>query len=116
MISVSCDNIHLSFGVEKILDGVSFALNEGDRLGIVGVNGAGKSSLLKIIMGEYDSTEGSVYISKEKTIGMLSQNAVLSSERTVYEEMLDAYSDIIKIENEISALQSRIENGDESVI
>ncbi|MBR6534978.1 MAG: ABC-F family ATP-binding cassette domain-containing protein [Clostridia bacterium] len=116
MISVSCDNIHLSFGVEKILDGISFALNEGDRLGIVGVNGAGKSSLLKIIMGEYDSTEGSVYISKEKTIGMLSQNAVLSSERTVYEEMLDAYSSIIKTENEIAALQSRIENGDESVI
>ncbi len=116
MISVSCDNIRLSFGAEVILDGVSFALNEGERLGIVGVNGAGKSSLLKIISGEYEATSGSVYISKEKTLGMLCQNAVISSDKTVYEEMLSAYSNVIKIEEEIAALQLRIDGGDNSVI
>ena len=98
MISVSCDNIKLSFGAEDILCGVSFALNDGERLGIVGVNGAGKSSLLKIITGQYDATDGGVYISKDKTVGMLSQNAVLESSLTVYEEMLSAYDDLIKTE------------------
>ena len=116
MISVSCDNIKLSFGVEEILCGVSFALNDGERLGIVGVNGAGKSSLLKIITGQYEASSGDVYISKDKTVGMLSQNAVLESSLTVYEEMLTAYKDIIKTEEEIANLQLRIDNGDESVI
>lgn len=116
MISVSCDNIKLSFGVEEILGGVSFALNEGERLGIVGVNGAGKSSLLKIITGQYEPTEGEVYISKEKTVGMLSQNAVIDSENTVYEEMLSAYGELIKTEEEIEILRKRIEDGDESVV
>ena len=116
MISVSCDNIKLSFGVEEILGGVSFALNEGERLGIVGVNGAGKSSLLKIITGQYEPTEGEVYISKEKTVGMLSQNAVIDSENTVYEEMLSAYGELIKTEEEIEKLRKRIEDGDESVV
>ena len=116
MISVSCDNIKLSFGAEDILCGVSFALNDGDRLGIVGVNGAGKSSLLKIITGQYDATDGGVYISKDKTVGMLSQNAVLESSLTVYEEMLSAYGELIKTEKEIAELQIRIDNGDESVI
>ena len=116
MISVSCDNIKLSFGAEDILCGVSFALNDGDRLGIVGVNGAGKSSLLKIITGQYDATDGGVYISKDKTVGMLSQNAVLESSLTVYEEMLSAYDELLKTEKEIAELQMRIDNGDESVI
>ncbi len=116
MISVSCDNIKLSFGVEEILGGVSFALNDGERLGIVGVNGAGKSSLLKIITGQYEPTEGEVYISKEKTVGMLSQNAVIDSENTVYEEMLSAYGELIKTEEEIEKLRKRIEDGDESVV
>ena len=116
MISVSCDNIKLSFGAEDILCGVSFALNDGDRLGIVGVNGAGKSSLLKIITGQYDATDGGVYISKDKTVGMMSQNAVLESSLTVYEEMLSAYDELLKTEKEIAELQMRIDNDDESVI
>ena len=67
MIAVNCDNFWLSFGTDVLLDGISFSINEGDRLGIVGVNGAGKSSLFKIISGEYTSDTGGVYIAKGKT-------------------------------------------------
>ena len=49
MISVNCENLSLSFGAETVLENVSFALNEGDKLGIIGVNGAGKSSLFAMI-------------------------------------------------------------------
>ena len=52
MIVFSCNGLSLSFGVDEILNGVSFSLNEGDKLGIVGVNGAGKSSLFNVMIGE----------------------------------------------------------------
>ena len=73
MISISCENINMTFGSEEILKKVSFALNDGDKLGIVGVNGAGKTTLFKIITGEYIQTEGNIYIAKEKTLGILAQ-------------------------------------------
>ena len=60
MISIGVENISLSFGGETILDGINFSLNEGDKLGIVGVNGAGKSSLLRIITGEYMPDNGNI--------------------------------------------------------
>ena len=64
MISIGVENISLSFGGETILDGINFSLNEGDKLGIVGVNGAGKSSLLRIITGEYMPDNGNIYVAK----------------------------------------------------
>ena len=60
MISIGVENISLSFGGETVLDEINFSLNEGDKLGIVGVNGAGKSSLLRIITGEYIPDGGNI--------------------------------------------------------
>ena len=60
MISISCDNLKLSFGIDVILESVSFSLNEGDKLGIVGVNGAGKSTLFRLITGEYQPDSGAI--------------------------------------------------------
>ena len=60
MISISCENISMSFGSDEIIKRVSFALNDGDKLGIVGVNGAGKTTLFRIITGEYIQTELSI--------------------------------------------------------
>ena len=74
MIIVNTDNLSLSFGTDKILDGVTFALNEGDHLGIIGVNGCGKSTLFRLILGELEPDEGKVYLSKNKTVGILRQN------------------------------------------
>lgn len=76
MICLSLDGVSLSFGGTDILKGLSFSLGEGERLGIVGVNGAGKSSLLKIIRGELEPTSGSVYLAKGKTVGFLRQSAL----------------------------------------
>ena len=91
MISISINKLAFSFGTNEIFKDVSFALNEGDRLGIIGVNGCGKSTLFKIIMGEYTADEGSVYISKEKSVGILRQD--------------DAFSDFENEDKKLSALE-----------
>jgi len=107
MTVFSCNGLSLSFGVDEILRGVSFSLNEGDKLGIVGVNGAGKSSLFKLITGEYEATEGSVFISKDKSIGMLSQNANLDGEdeeQSILAFMYKAHPEIFALEDEIQRL------------
>ena len=73
MIAISVNDLSLHFGTTVILDSVSFSLDEGDKLGIIGSNGSGKTSLFKLITGEYDATSGEVFISKGKTVGILSQ-------------------------------------------
>ena len=107
MIVFSCNGLSLSFGVEQILSGVSFSLNEGDKLGIVGVNGAGKSSLFKLITGEYEATEGNVFISKDKSVGILSQNANLDGEderQSILSFMYKAHPQIFELEHRIEKL------------
>ena len=115
MISLSCEDITLAFGADTILEHVSFSLNEGDKLGIVGVNGAGKSSLLKVITGEYRAESGSVYISKDKTVAMLSQNVGMESDNTVIDEMYAAFPKLLADEKRLAQLHASIEAGDSSL-
>ena len=98
---LACKNITKSFGDVTILDQVSFHINEREKAAIVGINGAGKSTLLKIIMKELSSDAGEVITAKGATIGYLSQHQDLSSERTVYEEMLSVKADLLQTEARI---------------
>ncbi len=111
MIIISCENIKLSFGVEMLLDGVSFALNEGDKLGIVGVNGAGKTSLFRIISGEYKPDSGDIYISKDKTIGMLGQSLNFVSDNTLLSEMTGIFFELIAMQAELEKMREEIDGG-----
>ena len=111
MIALSASDINLSFGTDIILKEVSFAVNDGDRLGIIGVNGAGKTSLFKIITGEYTPDSGAVYIQKGHTVGVLSQNADLKGlpgEMTCIEYMYTAYPALLKLEREISETERQL--------
>ena len=112
MISISCEDLKLSFGTDVILDGVSFSLNEGEKLGIVGVNGAGKSSLFRLITGEYTPDSGSVYLSKDKTVGILTQNVGFDGEGSVWEATVSAFSALVSMEEELDALHRKMESGD----
>ena len=92
MIALSVSELCLSFGTDVILKDVTFALNDGDRVGIIGVNGAGKTSLFRVITGEYPADTGGVYIQKGHTVGCLEQNPDLSrlpSEITCLEDTYD---------------------------
>ena len=111
MIALSASDINLSFGTDIILKDISFAVNDGDRVGIIGVNGAGKTSLFKIITGEYSPDSGAVYIQKGHTVGVLEQNAKLSSlpgDMTCIEYMYTAYPALLSLEKEISATEAAL--------
>lgn len=118
MIALSASEINLSFGTDVILSDVTFAINDGDRLGIIGVNGAGKTSLFKIITGEYTPDSGAVYIQKGHTVGVLEQNAKLSSlpaDMSCIEYMYTAYPTLLALEKEIGETEGALANasGDE---
>ena len=111
MIALSCGEVNLSFGTDVILKDISFAVNDSDRVGIIGVNGAGKTSLFKIITGEYAPDSGAIYIQKGHTVGVLEQNADLSSlpgELSCIEYMYTAYPALLELENEIAKTESEL--------
>ena len=111
MIALSVSDVGLSFGTDVILDGVSFSVNDGDRVGVVGVNGAGKTSLFKIIAGIYEADTGAVYIQKGHTVGLLEQNPDLSAlpgEATVTEYMYTAFPTLLSMERELSRIEAEI--------
>ncbi|MBQ4064839.1 MAG: ABC-F family ATP-binding cassette domain-containing protein, partial [Clostridia bacterium] len=109
MITLNCENLGLSFGADVILEGVTFSLNEGDKLGIIGVNGAGKSSLFSLITGKYSPSEGAVYIGKDKTLGLLEQNIDYQSDMTILEEAYNTFSDLLRMEEEVESLRLEAE-------
>ena len=105
MIALSTQDICLSFGTDVILKDISFAINDGDKVGIIGVNGAGKTSLFKIISGVQEADSGAVYIQKGHSVGMLEQNPKLSSlpgGMTCLEYMYTAFPTILNLERSIS--------------
>ena len=109
MVILSVNDIKVEYGTDVVLQNISFSINEGDRLGIVGVNGAGKSTLLRIIAGEQEPSAGNVFVSKGRRVAMLEQNAMLESEKTVYEEMLTAFDEQVKTEKKLDELHAEIE-------
>lgn len=102
---LACKNISKAFGTDEILSHVSFHINQHEKAAIVGNNGAGKSTLLKIIMKELPMDEGETILAKDCTIGYLSQHQELSSERSIYEEMLTVKQDIIDLDRQIRNLE-----------
>ena len=109
MTVMSAHDILVEYGTDIILQKINLALNEGDRLGVVGVNGAGKSTLLRIIAGKTEPSAGAVYIAKGKSVAMLEQNAMLESDKTLFEEMADAFSECRRIEARLDTLHAEIE-------
>ena len=111
MIALSVSDISLSFLGEDVLKGVSFAVNDGDRVGIIGVNGAGKTSLFRIITGKYTADSGAVYIQKGHTVGILEQNpdlTALPGDTSCLEYMYTAFPRLLFLEEEILRIESSL--------
>ena len=108
MIILSCNNLTKSFGVESILENISFTVNEGDKIGVIGVNGTGKTTLFKIISGIYGYDSGEIYTSKDCEIGYLEQNTNFYSDNTIFTEVLEVFSDLIKIEEDLRKMECEI--------
>ena len=108
MIVLSCNNLNKSFGIDSILENISFTINEGDKVGIIGVNGTGKTTLFKVISGIYGYDSGDIYTSKDCEIGYLEQNTNFVSSNTILEEVLEVFDDLIKMENNLRDLELKI--------
>ena len=107
---LSCQDIDKLFLENHILDHISFHLNDYDKAALIGLNGSGKTTLLRIIMGELQADNGTVTFSKDKTIGYLPQNALLSSEHTIYDELLSMKKDLIILEDQLHAMEAKMKH------
>ena len=91
---ISIQNLSVEFSAKSLFDNINYVINKKDRIALVGKNGAGKSTMLKIIAGLQKPTSGSVSIPSDITIGYLPQQMVLSDSLTVVEEVRKAFSHI----------------------
>jgi ATP-binding cassette, subfamily F, member 3 len=98
---VSIENLTVRFGGATLFDSITIMINDKERLGLVGKNGAGKTTLLRIIAGMQEPTAGRVIRTSGQTAGYLPQQMVHRDGKTVYEETLSAFQDILNLEKEI---------------
>ena len=105
---ISIDNLNVEFGVKPLFDNVSFVINDKDRIALVGKNGAGKSTMLKIICGLQKPTSGNVAIPNDTTIGYLPQVMNLQDNTTVREEVKKAFADISKMKERVDKLNEEL--------
>ncbi|AQS11759.1 putative ABC transporter ATP-binding protein YjjK [Clostridium saccharobutylicum] len=110
MIVLSCKNICKSYGITDVLKNITFSINEGDKVGIIGSNGEGKSTLFKILSKEISQDDGEVFIDKNKSLGYLSQHLSLDSCHTIYDEMLLVFEDLQRLEKKIADLETKMNN------
>ena len=105
---ISIDNLKVEFGVKPLFDNMSFVINDKDRIALVGKNGAGKSTMLKIICGLQKPTSGNVAIPNDTTIGYLPQVMNLQDDTTVREETQKAFADISHMKERVDRLNAEL--------
>ena len=108
MIILALQEIRKSFGTHEVLKGVSFTLQEQERMGLVGVNGCGKSTLMKIIAGAETADAGSVNIQKGLRIGYLAQQGELTGQETVQEVVESVFIPLVRMEEEMRSLETEM--------
>ncbi len=109
---LACHNISKTFGDQIIVKSGSFHIEEREKVALIGVNGAGKSTILKMIIKELDVDSGEIVLTKGKTIGYLSQHQELSGGNTILEEIKTAKADIINMEKQIRTMELEMKHLD----
>ena len=105
---ISIEGLKVEFGVTPLFEDVSFVINKKDRIALVGKNGAGKSTMLKILAGEQRPTEGKVAVQRNITVGYLPQVMVLSDSRTVMEEAEMAFEHIFEMQERLNRMNQEL--------
>jgi ATP-binding cassette, subfamily F, member 3 len=108
MILLSLNNITKAYGTDIILKDINFSINEYEKVGLVGKNGAGKTTIFKMISEQIIPDSGNIFISKDKKVGYLSQNLNLDENITVFEETLKVFDDLRRIEKRLRELEGLI--------
>ena len=106
---ISVDNITVRFGGFTLFDKVSFQVNKGDRIGFVGRNGAGKTTLLKLVKGLQAPDDGRVVKTANVEVGYLPQQMKHRGSKSLYNDALEAFSEVLKLEKQIESLNKEME-------
>jgi ATP-binding cassette, subfamily F, member 3 len=105
---IAAQGLGIQFGGETLFRDVGFLINPGDRIGLIGSNGAGKSTLMKALMGRQPLDEGRVSTSRHAVIGYLPQEGIVLSDKTVREEVMLAFGEIVELEREIAEMHDEL--------
>ena len=105
----------MSFGPLDVFQGVNCTISRGDRIGLIGPNGEGKTTLLRILAGELEPSAGEVHRKRGLTIGYLPQEPPPAGDKTLWEDMLEAFSDLIAEERKLAELEARMADPDPRV-
>jgi len=106
---ISIDNVSIRFGAFTLFRDISFQVSNGDRIGLVGRNGAGKTTILRLIAGLQEPDEGKVVIGAGKTVGYLPQQMKHAPGKSLHEEALKAFSGILSLEEDIKRITRELE-------
>lgn len=109
MAIVSVQNLKVDFGGKVLFENVSFDVNAGDFVGLIGANGTGKTTLFKVITGEIEPAEGGAFVGRNVKVGYLEQHACHGSVKTVYNEALSVFEPLMQIERELEDIAAAID-------
>lgn len=111
MAVLSVQNLDMEFGSRSLFSGVSFEINERDKVGFIGSNATGKTTLFKLITGELEPAAGGIFCGKNVKVGYLEQHACSGSQKTVYDEMESIFAPLMAKEKRLEELADLIESG-----
>ncbi len=111
MAVLDVQNLTLSFGENTLFSNVSFDIKEKEKVGLIGCNGAGKTSLFKIITGEYTPDDGACFISKNSHLGYMEQHTC-SENKTVWDELVSVFDDLMVIEKRLEEITELLTKGE----
>lgn len=111
MAVLDVQNLTLSFGENTLFSNVSFDIKEKEKVGLIGCNGAGKTSLFKIITGEYTPDDGACFISKNSRLGYMEQHTC-SENKTVWDELVSVFDDLIVVEKRLEEITELLTKGE----
>src|SRR6185369_14907276 len=106
---ISVNSVTVSFGAYNLFDNISFLINPKDRIGLAGKNGAGKSTMLKLLAGEQNPTKGEIAAPRECKIGYLPQDMIHQHGRTVFEETQTAYQEVQLLQKRLEVINDQLQ-------
>lgn len=111
MTVLSFQSLAFSFGERELFKNVKFDINEKEKVGFVGSNGVGKTTILKLIRGELEPTEGTVVLGRDVRLGYMEQHTCSRKGMTLYDELISVFDDLMSLEIEINQVNYRLEHG-----
>ncbi len=105
---INCNNLTKSFGDKELFHNISFTIDNHEKVALVGNNGVGKTTLLKMIIGEEAYDEGNIYISGDSRLGYLSQHSMIDSDKTIYEEAYNTKKHLVDMEENLHNMEKQM--------